>query len=113
MNIKKHYLALDLQDDPELIAQYKEYHAPGNVWPEVLQSLRDSGVVDMEIHLTGNRLFMVLEVDDTFDMERKAQMDTDNPKVQEWEHLMMNFQKLLPWAQDGQKWVPMERVFKL
>ena len=113
MNTKRHYLALDLKDDPELIEEYKHYHAPGNVWPEVIKSLQDSGIVDMEIHLTGNRLFMVIEVDETFDPEKKARMDADNPKVQEWELLMMKFQKLLPWAPDGQKWVPMERVFKL
>lgn len=110
---KRFCFACDLKDDPELIKRYKEYHLPGNVWPEVLESLREAGVVDMEIYLTGNRMYMVMEVDDTFDVQRKAEMDARNPKVQEWEELMWEFQQAVPWADEGQKWVPMERVFRL
>ena len=40
-------------------------------------------------------------------------MDADNPKVQEWERLMWNFQKELPWAKNGEKWMPMENIFTL
>lgn len=106
-------LGLDLKDDPELIAEYKKYHEPGNVWPEVIQSIYDSGIRDMEIYLMGNRLFMILEVDDAFSLERKAKMDTANDKVQEWEALMQaHFQQALPWEKEL-KWVKMERVFKL
>ena len=113
MNTKRHCLALDLKDDEELIEEYKRYHAPGNTWPEITESIKDSGIVDMEIYLTGNRLFMIMEVDESFDPEKKAQMDASNPKVQQWENLMMKFQQLLPWAADGEKWVNMERIFKL
>jgi L-rhamnose mutarotase len=54
-----------------------------------------------------------MEVDETFDPEKKAAMDAANPKVQEWEALMWQFQQPLPWAKEGVKWVPMERIFKL
>ena len=67
----------------------------------------------MEIYLTGNRMFMIMEVDDTFDAARKAAMDAADPKVQAWEALMWRFQQALPWAADGEKWVMMERIFKL
>lgn len=113
MNTKRHCLALDLKNDPDLIEAYKKYHAPGNVWPEITKSIRDAGIVDMEIYLTENRLFMIMEVDETFDPEKKARMDAANPKVQEWEDLMMTFQQALPWAPEGRKWVTMERIFKL
>ncbi|RMG17447.1 MAG: L-rhamnose mutarotase [Bacteroidetes bacterium] len=112
MKTKKHCLALDLKDDPSLIEVYKQYHAPGGVWPEVLDSLRDSGIQHMEIYLVGNRLFMIIEVDEHFSFERKAQMDAANPHVQRWEELMWQYQQPLPWAEPGQKWVQMERVFK-
>jgi L-rhamnose mutarotase len=104
-------LALDLKDDPKLIAQYKRYHE--KVWPEVIESIKDSGIEDMEIYLLGTRMFMIMDVNDSFTFEKKARADKGNPKVQEWEELMWKFQKALPQAKKGEKWMRMARVFKL
>ena len=108
---RRYCLALDLKDDPELIAEYEDHHRA--VWPEVLASIRDSGILDMEIHRAGNRLFMVMEVSDDFSFEAKARADGANPRVQAWEELMWRFQQPLPWAEPGEKWILMERIFKL
>ncbi|MBU2912660.1 MULTISPECIES: L-rhamnose mutarotase [Reichenbachiella] len=114
MNQNKQYcLALDLKDDQELISKYKAYHASGNAWPEITDSIKSAGILDMQIYCTGNRLFMIMEVDQTFDPDLKAEMDAGNPKVQEWESLMDQFQVPLPWADEGQKWVPMDKIFQL
>ena len=40
-------------------------------------------------------------------------MDANNLKVQEWEKLMWNFQQKIPWAKDDEKWVKLEKIFKL
>lgn len=109
--MKRYCLALDLQDDPLLIAEYEAYHE--DVWPEIKASITGSGITDMEIYRFGNRMFMIMETDDTFSFERKAAMDASNPKVQEWEKLMWKFQKPLPNTKPGEKWVLMDRVFKL
>ncbi len=105
--------ALDLKDDPDLINEYKRYHAPDGVWPEITQSIREAGIVSMEIYLTGNRLFMIMGVDESFDPAQKARLDAANPKVQEWETLMWQFQQALPWAPKGEKWIPLEKIFTL
>ena len=109
--MKRYTLALDLQDDPKLIAEYKRYHQ--KIWPEITKSIRDAGIEDMEIYLLGTRLFMVMEVKDTFSFEAKTKADRANPKVREWEELMWKFQKPLPDAKPGEKWMLMERIFKL
>ena len=113
MKTRRICLACDLKNDSQLIEEYKRYHAPGNTWPEITQSIREAGIEDMQIYLTGNRLLMVMEVNESFDPDRKAEMDASNPKVQEWETLMMQFQQLLPWAKTGEKWIEMEKIFQL
>jgi L-rhamnose mutarotase len=104
-------LTLDLKDDPKLIAEYKRHHK--KVWPEVTKSLRASGIRDLEIYLRGTRMFMILEVDEKFSFEKKARADKKNPMIQEWEDLMWKFQKALPDARPGEKWLPMKRAFSL
>src|SRR3712207_5826565 len=106
-------LALDLVDDPVLIAEYEHWHKAGNGWPEIKKSILDAGIHTMEIYRTGNRLFMIMETDDSFDFERKAAMDAANPKVQQWEQFTWKFQQPLPWAKEGEKWILMDRIFQL
>lgn len=104
-------LTLDLKDDPKLIAEYRRYHE--KIWPEITRSIKDSGIEDMEIYLLDTRMFMIMEVNDIFSFEAKGQADRLNPKVQEWEKLMSTFQQLLPQTKPGEKWLLMQRVFKL
>ena len=108
--MKRQCLALDLKDDPALIDKYEEYHR--NVWPEILDSLRDSGITNMEIYRISNRLFMIIETTADFSFEKKGQMDADNSRVQDWEVLMWDYQQALPIAKPGEKWLPMERIFE-
>ncbi|WP_114781913.1 L-rhamnose mutarotase [Botryobacter ruber] len=109
--MQKYCFALDLKDDPALIADYEKWHR--QVWPEIISSIREAGITNLEIYRFGNRLFMILEADDTFSLERKAAMDAANPKVQEWETLMWKYQQAVPGAKPGQKWVLMEKIFQL
>ncbi len=108
---RRYCLTLDLKDDPALIAEYKRYHE--RIWPEITRTIRDAGILDLEIYLLGTRMFMIMEVDQSFSFEAKAAADRENPKVQEWEQLMWGFQQPLAQAQPGEKWVLMERIFVL
>lgn len=109
--MKRYGLALDLKDDQELMAQYIKHHQ--KVWPEIIESIKVSGIVDMQIFHVSNRLFMIIEAEDDFSFERKAQLDQSNPKVEEWEALMDEYQQRLPFAVAGEKWVLMKEIFKL
>lgn len=94
-----------------LIREYEEYHK--KVWPEILQSIKDAGIRQMEIYRTNNRLFMIMETEDNFSFEKKAAMDGANQKVQEWENLMWKYQQALPGSKPGEKWRLMEKIFSL
>ncbi len=111
--MKRFCYALDLVDDPALIAEYEQWHKAENCWPEIKKSILDAGIAQMEIYRTGNRLFMIMDTDGTFSFERKSAMDAANEKVQQWEQLMWKFQASIPWAKGGEKWVLMDTIFKL
>ena len=109
--VRRYCLTLDLKNDPKLIAEYKRYHE--EVWPEILQAIRGSGIEDMEIYLLGTRMFMIMEVNESFSFEAKRKADEADPKTQEWEALMWKYQQALPQAKPGEKWLKMERIFNL
>lgn len=103
-------LALDLKDDPELIARYEAHHRA--VWPEVQAHLRRHGVTAMTIHRLGTRLVMVMETDDAvFDAAAMARASETDPALVRWEALMWEFQAPTPWTPAGTKWVPMAPIF--
>ena len=108
--MKRYCLALDLKNEAALIAEYEEYHQ--EVWPEILKSIKKSGIEQMEIYRINNRLFMIMETNDDFSFERKANMDGANKKVKEWEELMWKYQQAIPGSKPGEKWILMNRIFK-
>lgn len=111
--MKRYVLALDLINDPALIEEYEYWHKVENGWPGIKESITEAGITRMDIYRTGNRLFMIMETDDSFSFERKAAMDVNNARVQEWEQFVWKFQQALPWAKEGEKWTVMDKIFEL
>jgi L-rhamnose mutarotase len=109
--MQKHCLTLDLKEDPNLIDEYIRLHQ--NVWPEIKQSIKDAGIINLEIYNIGDRLFMIIEANSDFSFEKKAKLDHQNLKVQEWETLMWKFQKALSGSKPGEKWILMNKIFEL
>ena len=108
----RHCLALDLKDDPALIAEYERHHRA--VWPEVLAHLRAQGVRELEIFRLGTRMVMLMDTDDAvFDPARMATAERDDPRLRAWETLMWKFQAATPWTPAGAKWTPMQNIFRL
>lgn len=107
----RYCLALDLKEDPALIAAYEQYHA--SVWPEIIVSIKEAGIKALEIYRVANRLFMIIEAGDDFSFEKKAVMDAKNEMVVQWEKLMWEYQQALPTAKPGEKWVLMKKIFTL
>ncbi|MFO2462800.1 L-rhamnose mutarotase [Pseudomonas sp. 15FMM2] len=104
-------LALDLIDDPELIARYEHLHQ--QIWPQISAHLRQHGVLDMQIWRLGTRLFMVMDTGPQFSATAFAQASASDAQVLEWEALMSRFQQPTPWTLPNEKWRPMTRIFSL
>ena len=108
----RHVFLVHLRDDPAAIAAYREHHQ--RVWPEVVESLRRSGIERMDIHLHGRTAVMTVEVADGVDVRRAfAAHRVSSPRVAEWERLMKSLQEAPPGAAPGEWWAQMEPVFRL
>lgn len=111
--MKTYCLLLDLQNDPELIEEYKRYHQPENIWPEVTANIKNQGILREEIYLAGTRLVMILHTTDDFTFEAKKASDLANSKMQEWETLMWKYQKPAPGTRSGEKWLLTDKIFEV
>lgn len=112
MGIRRTF-ALDLHEDPVRIAQYRAWHVPGAVPQEVIDEIRARGIRIMEIYLTGNRLFMITEAEESSSRHGGQPDASAGDATKAWEALMWNFQKPLPWCRPGEKWVETECIFRL
>jgi len=110
-NYKKILFFCDLKNDRKLIAAYIAHYK--KVWPEIEARIKAAGIETMEIYPKGKRLFMIMEVNETFSFEAKAKSDKQYAKVQEWEVLMWNYQQVAPMANKGEKWLLLEQIYKL
>ena len=109
--MKRYSLTLDLKNDPELIRQYETLHK--EVWPEIISSIKDAGIENMQIYRYETRLFMIMEVNDDFSFEKKQQSDINSAKVQEWEELMWKYQQPIEGSATTEKWKLMDKIFEL
>lgn len=85
MPVKRYCQALDLKNNPELIAEYRKIHSREKAWPEIRAGIRSVGILEMEIYIVGCKLFMIVEAPLDFDwdsaMKRLAQLPRQNGKT--------------------------------
>lgn len=113
MPTKRYCQTLDLKDDPALIAEYRKRHCENEAWPEILEGIRSVGILEMEIYILDNRLFMIVETPLDFDWDEAFARLATLPRQEEWETYMSIFQVARPGATSAEKWRMMERMFHL
>lgn len=92
--MKRYCQTLDLYDDPQLISSYVEEHK--HVWDEIKEGIRSVGILDMQIFLLGNRLFMIMDTTDDFNWEKDNARLATLPRQAEWEAYMSKYQVSVP-----------------
>ena len=110
---KRYCKILTLKNDPELIRQYKEVHAINKAWPEITQGMKDVGIIDMEIYIHGNLLFMIMDTVADFDHKKAMAELASKPRQKEWENYVSRFQNTSSDASAGSKWTLIERIYKM
>ncbi len=112
-SFKRYCKTLTLKNEAQLIEAYKKVHAPGAAWPEITQGMREVGILDMEIYLLGNRLFMIMETAPDFDHDKAMAALAKKPRQSEWEAYVSRFQNTSAEATADEKWQLMERIYKM
>ncbi|WP_110311792.1 L-rhamnose mutarotase [Dysgonomonas alginatilytica] len=110
---KRYCQTLDLKNDPQLIEEYVKRHSNEEHWDVIRQGLRKVGILEMEIYLLDNRLFMIVETKMDFDWSEAFIELADMPKQKEWEEYMSIFQNVQSGITSGQKWKLMDRIFRI
>lgn len=110
---KRYCLAFDLRKDPALMKQYKYVHTREGIWPEIPKGIKEVGIKDMEIYLWDNRMFMILETPVNWDYDSEMARLGKLERQAEWGDYVWQFQQLLPYSKNGEKWMHMENVFQL
>lgn len=113
MPTKRYVQTLTISDDPELIALYRKCHSEENVWREIMDSIREVGILEMEIYIHGNVLTMIVETPMDFEWDKAMARMATLPRQGEWEAYVSRFQGCDPDAKSDQKWQLMERMFYL
>ena len=111
--VKRFCQTLDLRDNPDLIATYRRLHSREGIWPEILQGIREVGILEMEIYLLGTRLFMIVEMPQELEWDEVMSRLATLPKQAEWEALTAQYQQAEATATSDAKWKMMERIFHL
>jgi L-rhamnose mutarotase len=110
---KRFCKTLELKNDPMLIDEYKQVHAKNKVWSEITRGMKDIGIIDMEIYLSGTHLFMIMDTLPDFNHQQAMAELAKKPRQAEWETLVSRFQKSSGTASADEKWSLMERIYKL
>ena len=111
--VKRYVQTMDLKDDPALIAEYRRRHSEQHAWKEILEGIRQVGILDMQIFILGPRLVMIVETALDFDWDEAMPLLATLPRQQEWEDYMAIFQNCREGATSDEKWQMMERMFYL
>ncbi len=111
--VKRYCRTMDLKNDPALIAEYVKRHSKEEAWPEIKEGIRQVGILEMEIYILDNRLFMIVETPLDFDWDAAMNRLATLPRQQEWEDFMAIFQQCREGDTADEKWKMMDRMFYL
>ena len=98
---KRYCQTMELKDDAALIRKYKEAHDKEHFWDEIKEGIKAVGILEMEIYILGNRLFMIVDAPENFDWDRMGSPCGPIPAMRRQCHLRREM------ADDGAHLLPL------
>ena len=112
--VKRYCRTMQLREgNQKFIDDYRHAHSEGVIWKEIIDGIREVGILEMEIYILGNKLFMIVETPLDFNWDEAMERLAKLPRQQEWETFMSRFQNCSAEATADEKWQMMDRMFHL
>ena len=111
--LKRYVQFLEINDDPELMAQYRYWHSEEHHWKEIREGIKAVGILEMELYMLGNKLVMIVDAPADFNWQEAMDRLATLPRQAEWEAFVARFQGCSADARSDEKWQPAERIFRL
>lgn len=111
--VKRYCQFLEITDCPELIAGYVKCHDKEHAWKEIIDGIRQVGILEMELYILGNKVVMIVETPLDFDWQTAMSKLATLPRQAEWESFVAGMQGCDPSATSDSKWQLMDRMFYL
>ncbi len=102
-----------LKLNSETIEEYKYWHDSKNIWKEVPEGIRKSGILDMEIYVINDMAFMIIETPVDFEWDEAFGRLATFERQAEWEAFVSKFQSVGEGKRSEEKWQLVERIFSL
>ncbi len=103
---------LHLIPDEESLREYKYWHESANIWKEIPEGIRKTGILNMEIFLLEDKAFMIIETPLDFNWDEAFGRLATYEKQAEWESFVSKYQ-VRSGKKSDEKWQLMERIFNL
>jgi L-rhamnose mutarotase len=110
--IRRLCFELDLQKNPDLIRRCREWQAPAAA-PGAITAIRHAGVENFEIHICGDRLFMIMDFGSAVTSRAVFSSKPPGDWASAWEGLFGSLKSPPPWAMPGERWTLSERIYVL
>ncbi len=109
---KNYLLTANLVEDTILQKEYVAYHnTQFEEWPEVAEGFCNADFLQLLVYRNGRQLLLVISIpaDKTLD-ELNPKTVENNPRMDEWNQIMANYQEGIEGTSAGEVWVFLEPV---
>lgn len=106
-----HYImTANLKEDTTLQNEYMEYHrTQREEWPEVSKGFCNAGFEQVLVFRNGRQLMLVISIPEGADLDELNTKTTyNNPRVNDWNALMSQYQEGIEDAPEGVTWLNLE-----
>lgn len=109
----RYCFTIDLKDDDRLVSDFIRNYKQGVVLTEAVENMQPSHMLEMGIYAVDNRLMLLLEVNEAFDIEKDFKTIRMLPEKNEGSELLSTFQQQMRLAKPDEQCALMQQIYNL